>query len=293
MNPRPRYVRKEDREETRRSGEISKQMTQGSCLSPMLDERGDQIITFKLLTCDTWVTRWDWFTYARQHQGQVPFLLVDRSPCPDPFLDPYVSSQERRPIISGLCRCLKNFRRGDTYIYITHVDRRVCHALSIQTENTTPCYLGIAALTVVHVHDSHAAASATFLPRPYVVAPAPTSYPPNLAYDPHMPAAVLRESCIVSLKRAKSTVHCTPDRSTDAQWRQQVRFYHIRQKKDQLRAAECRLHQVGGRDVLQLNPAHAPVFTPADWGGAQMNVYGIKLQATKADWFCHSIACGR
>jgi len=108
-----------------------------------------------------------------------------------------------------------------------------------------------------------------------------------------MPAAVLRESCIVSLKRAKSTVHYTPDPSTDAQWRQQVRFYHLRQKKEQLRAAECRLHQVGGRDVLQLNPSHAPVFTPADWGEAQMNVHGIELQATKADWFCHSIACGR
>jgi hypothetical protein len=131
------------------------------------------------------------------------------------------------------------------------------------------------------------------LSRPYAVAPVPTPYPPNLAHDPHLKAAVLRESCIVSLKRGRSTVHYTPDRSTDAQWRQQVRLYHARQKKGHLRAAECRLHQVGGRDALQLDPEYAPVFTPDDWGGARMNVYGIELQAAMADWFCRAIARGR
>jgi len=247
------------------------------------------MIKFKLLTCDTWVTEWKWFAYAQQHQGQVPFLLVDRSPCPDPFFDPYVSSEERRPIISGLCRCFKNFQQGDSYIYITRVDHRVCHALSIPIGS----YLGIAALAVDEVHKSHAAAAATFTPRRYIVAPALTPYPPNLAHDLHTRVAVLRESCIVSLKRGKSTVHYTPDCSTDAQWWEQVKFYHMRQKERQLRAAECRLQQVGGRDVLQLNPAHAPVFTPADWGGAQMNIYGIELQATQANQFCQLIAWGR
>lgn len=246
----------------------------------------------KLLTCQTWVTEWDWFAYAQQHQKQVPFLLVDRSPCTDPFLDPYSSSEERRPIISGLCRCLKNFRKGDIYIYITRVNRRVCRALGIPMKNTMPCYLGIAALTVVHVHDAHAAAAATFTSRRYVVAPAPTTYPPNLAHDPQMPAAVLRESCIVSLKRDKSTVHYTPDRSTERQWRQQVKSYHWRQKKQQLCVAECRLQQVSGCDALQLNPVHAPVFTPADWGGRRMNINGIILQATEADLLCQQIARG-
>lgn len=155
------------------------------------------------------------------------------------------------------------------------------------------CYLGIAVLTVVQVHGSHEAAAATFLPRPYVVAPAPTLYPPNLAHDPHMPAAVLRESCIVTLKRDRSTIHYTPDRSTDAQWRLQLRVYHARQKEKHLSAAECRLHQVDGRDALQLDPTHAPVFTPADCGGAQMNIYGVELQSTVADWFCRAIAYGR
>jgi hypothetical protein len=250
------------------------------------DERDPMI---KLLTCQTWVTDWDWFVYARQHQGQVPFLLVDRSPCTDPFFDPYASSEERRPIISGLCRCLKNFHKGDIYIYITRVDHRVCRALGIPMGNTTASYLGIAALTVAKVYESHAVAAATFTSRRYVVAPAPTPYPPNLAHEPHTPAAVLRDSCIVSRDRA----HSTPDCSTDVWWRQQLKIYHRRQRERQLRVAECRLQQVGSRDVLQLNPVHAPVLTPADWGSEQMNVNGIWLQATQADSLSRLIASGR
>jgi hypothetical protein len=158
-----------------------------------------------------------------------------------------------------------------------------------------------AALKVVKVHASHAAAAATFTPRRYVVAPVLTPYPPNLAHDPHMPAAVLRKSCIVSLD---SDAYCAPDCSTgahhytsddsnDVQWRQQVTFYHSRQENRQLYVAECRLQRAGSREVLQLDPAHAPVFTPADWDGAQMNVNGIELSATKADEFYQRIACGR
>ncbi len=267
------------------------------------------MIKFMLLTCDTWVTEWDWFDYALRHPRQVPFLLVDRSPCTDPFLDPYASSEERRPIISGLCRCLKNFQQGDIYIYITRMrDRRVCHALNIPTKDKTPYYLGIAALRVAKVHESHAEAAKTFTtfkPRRYVVAPDPTPYPPNLAHDLHMPAAVLRENCIVSLG---PRTHYTPDHSTDACWRKQVKSYYLRQmtgicknvgtpkkkQKRQLSAAECRLVQVDGRDVLQLDPAHAPVLTPDDWGGIQMNVNGRKLQEKKwADHLCQLIADGR
>ncbi len=251
----------------------------------------------KLLTCDTWITRWDWFDYARRHPEQVPFLLVDRSPCTDPFLDPYASSEERRPIISGLCRVLKqSLQQGNSYIYITRVDHRVCRQLHIPTTDEMHTYLGIAALTVASVHESHAKAAATFGSRRYVVAPVPTLYPPNLAHDLHdlrTRVAVPRESCIVSLKRGEKTVHYTPDRSTDAQWWEQVKFYYKRQKDRQLCAAECRLHQVADCDVLQLEHEHASVFTPTDWGGNPMNIYGIDLPATKAEWFYQQIACGR
>lgn len=248
----------------------------------------------KLLTCQTWVTKWGWFVYAQNHPKQVPFLLVDRSPCTDPFFDPYApSKEERRPIISGLCRCIKNFQQGDTYIYITHVDPRVCRELDIQTENLNATYLGIAALTVIQVYESHAEAAATFTSRHYVVAPVPTPYPPNLAHEPDTRAAVQRESCIVSLRRDHSSIHYTPDCSTDDQWRQQVRFYHMRQKEKHLRVAVCGVQHVNAGEALQLCPERAPVFTPKDWGGAQLNINGIELQAACADQLCQRIANGR
>lgn len=235
------------------------------------------------------VTKWDWFVYAQKHQQQVPFLLVDRSPCTDPFFDPYASSEERRPIISGLCRCIKNFRQGDTYIYITRVDYRVCRELGIQTEKTTAIYLGIAALIVAWVYESHAEAAATFTSRRYVVAPTPTPYPPNLAHESDTRAAVQRQSCIVSLDHT----HYTPYHSKDDQWRKQVRIYHWRESKCHLRVAECRVQHVDGREALQLYPEHAPVLTPFDWGGTQMNIGGITLQAKYADRLCQQIASGR
>ena len=251
----------------------------------------------KLLTCQTWVTEWDWFDYAQKHPKQVPSLLVDRSPCTDPFLDPYtLSKEERRPIISGLCRAhqiKKHLRQGHIFIYITRVDHQVCRELKIPTTDEMHTYLGIAALTVASVHKSHAKAAVTFPSKRYVVAPDPTPYPPNLAHDFHMPAAVLRESCIVSLKRGKKTIHCTPDHSNDCEWGEQITSYYVRQKKYQLPAAECCLVRVGCLEAIQLDPAHTPVFTPADWGGEPMNIPGIDLQATKADWFCRQIACGR
>jgi hypothetical protein len=251
----------------------------------------------KLLTCQTWVTEWDWFVYAQRHPEQVPFLLVDRSPCTDPFLDPYTpSKEERRLIISGLCRVnqiKKYLRQGNTFIFITRVDHRVCRKLKIPTADERHTYLGIAALKIVREHASHEDAAKTFTSRRYIVAPDPTLYPPNLAHDLSTRVAVLRENCIVSLKRGNSAVHYTPDCSTDAQWWEQVKSYYVRQKKNKLPAAECCLVQVGGLEAIQLDPAHAPIFTPADWGGKQMNLPGIELQAAKADQLCQRIARGR
>ena len=110
-----------------------------------------------------------------------------------------------------------------------------------------------------------------------------------------------RESCIVSLKillkrsekTIQKTVHYTPDCSTDAQWWEQVKSYHVRQKKNKLPAAECCLVQVDDLEAVQLDPTHAPVFTPINWGEEPMNLPGIDLDAAKADWFCQQIARGR
>jgi hypothetical protein len=249
---------------------------------------------FKLLTCETWVTRWQWYTYAIQNPSLVPFLLVDRSPCTDPFLDPFALPNERRPLISGLCRCLKNFQREDTFIYVTRIDRRIYGKLGIASANNGPFYLGIAALEVTLLHVTHAVAAQTFTPRRFNVAPSLTPYPPNLAHERNSPATVSPQSCIVSILDANRRVrHLTPQNATEEEWRQQVRAYHIRQRDKGLGVAECRVKTWQGLEALCLDPKRSPIFTPADWGGDQMNVQGIRITSGKADEFCARIATGQ
>jgi hypothetical protein len=254
--------------------------------------RKDPTPQAKLLTCETWVTKPEWYAYAKQHREQVPpdFLLVDRSPCMDPFLDPYApSEEERRPFISGLCRFLTNVVRGDIFIYLTKVDPDLYNDLKILNKATS--YLGIAALTVAKIYESHEKAAETFEPRRYVVDPASTPYPPNLAYDPEMPAAVGPKSCIVWLDK----VPYTPDDFDEDKWRAHSKEYYQRQVDKRLCAAECCLLQVAnGRKALQLDPMHAPVFIAADWGKPRMYQAGYILEdAEKVDWFCQQIANGR
>jgi hypothetical protein len=67
----------------------------------------------KLLTCRTWVLRAGWYEYALANPDLVPFPLTDRSPCQDPFFDPFAEPEKRRPVISGLCRGIKVFHEGD------------------------------------------------------------------------------------------------------------------------------------------------------------------------------------
>jgi len=198
--------------------------------------------------------------------------------------------------MSGLCRVnliKKYLQQGNTFVYITRVDYRVCRKLKLPTADERHTYLGIAALKIVRVHASHEDAAKTFTSRRYIVAPDPTLYPPNLAHDLRTRVAVQRESCIVSVDDDDHTVHYTPDCSTDAQWWKQVKTYYVRQRKNKLPAAECCLVQVGGREAIQLDPAHAPIFTPADWGSKQMNLPGIELQAVQADQLCQRIVWGR
>lgn len=195
----------------------------------------------------------------------------------DPFLDPCASpKEERQPTISGLCRCFKNFHT--TYIYLTTVDDRVCSALSIPIGS----YLGIAALKVVKEYPSHAKAAQDFKPRQYLVAPDLMPYPPNLAHDPQMPAAVCPESCIIWPNRHTPL---TPDHFDEAMWSKHVTDYHQRQADKQLRAATCRFVQVDGREVLQLDHEHAPVLTPADWGEKKRIPRG-NFKPQEDDWKC-------
>ncbi|HUZ02525.1 MAG TPA: hypothetical protein VMU89_19430 [Thermomicrobiaceae bacterium] len=227
----------------------------------------------KLLTFESWVSRWEWFEYARANPEHVPILLVDRSPCQDPFFDPYARSHgDRRPLITGLCRLRKNFRVGERFIYLTRIDPRVSQALGIYLNLKGSSYLGVAALEVVSVWPSHAAAALSFSSRRYVVEPMDTPYPPNLAFDHEPVAAAVAASCIVHDARNRAY---TPSTARDGMWKGEYREYRSRQEKHQLRAAECRLEVEDGREALQLDPCWAPVLTSQDWDGQQMNQNGI------------------
>jgi hypothetical protein len=227
----------------------------------------------KLLTFESWVTKWEWYCYARDNPQHVPFLLLDRSPCQDPFFDPYAPSiSERIPLISGLCRARKNFKKGEHFIYITRVDRRVANELGLRVRSGSSNYFGVAALTVQQILPTHADATALFSPRRYVVAPEITLYPPNIAaFRSKTEAAVARESCIV---HHQGRAH-TPYSSTASQWRALYHGYYSRQESRKLRVACCQVDTINGKETLQLIHDSAPVFTNEDWGNRRLNVNGI------------------
>jgi len=235
----------------------------------------------KLLTFESWVTRQYFYDYAVGHREHVPLLLVDRSPCQDPFFDPYASSsEERRPLISGLCRGIKWYQEGDQFIYISRIDYKVSQELGIHINLPGPYYFGVVMLTVKKVWDSHAKAAKDFEPRRYVVAPLETSYPPNLAHAPETVAAVARES---SISYDTQRMPHTPPDATDQLWQEQYSGYHHRMTTKMLRVAECQVVRINGAEAFQLDPGRAPVFTPADWGGRSMNVMGLKIEEQIAD----------
>ncbi len=148
-----------------------------------------------MLTFESWVTKWEWYAYAREHRDFVPHFLIDRSLCEEPFFDAFAPSPAaRQPVISGVCRVRKNFEIGEKFIYRTKIDARVAENLHLPP---TTRYLAVAAMMVREVVGSHDAASRFFQPRRYVVAPEITPYPPNLVHALAPIAAVDRRACIV------------------------------------------------------------------------------------------------
>jgi hypothetical protein len=152
----------------------------------------------KLLTFQTWVTDARWYDYAVAHPNLVPFPLIDRSPCQDPFFDPLAEPQQRRPVISGLCRgrAMKNLTAGDRFIYITRIASRVADDLGLAA-GRGHLYFAVAALRVVTVWPSHQQAAAHLTPRRYVAMPELTPYPPNLAFEHHPPATAACECSVI------------------------------------------------------------------------------------------------
>ena len=230
----------------------------------------------KLLTFQSWVTCRPWYEYAVAHRSAIPFLLTDRSPCQDPFFDPFALPIERRPVISGLCRCLKHFQQGDKYLYITRIDARLMNTFGIERQGGGPHYFLVAALTVIRTFASHEEAATAFSPRQYVAKPERTPYPPNLAHQRPPEGAAARESCIVFDSMKNNAAH-TPASSDTGMWERHCREYHARAKRRELGATLCEVEHVDGREAMRLVPGEANVITPAAWGGQRLNVYGISL----------------
>lgn len=237
----------------------------------------------KVLSFDSWVTRSDWYAYAARNRAKVPHILVDRSPCTDPFFDPFQPPGEQRPVISGLCRCWKGFRPGDRYAYITRIHPKVAAKIGRLRVASGPCYLIVAVLEVIDVWTSHSAASKDFSLRQYVVEPSTTPYPPNLAHAGSPVAAVARTACIVHAatpRKGKRPIvrALTPDESTDKKWRAQYQSYRLRQSNLNLLAARCKFVSIDGVDLLCLDPSQAPLIDEKAWataGNKKMNSQGI------------------
>src|SRR5271165_1348484 len=116
----------------------------------------------KVLTFESWVTESKWFEYAKAHSTEIPFMLSDRSQCQDPFFDLFaINVRDRQPMITGLCRCLRNFNVGDRYVYVTHLCREAARELGLNPK-CGPWYLGVASMIVAEVESSHERAAGHF-----------------------------------------------------------------------------------------------------------------------------------
>jgi hypothetical protein len=237
----------------------------------------------KVLTFESWVTESEWFRYAKAHPTEIPKMLSDRSQCQDPFFDLFApSARDRQPMITGLCRCFRNFNLGDRYVYVT----RLCGEAALERglgPQGGPWYLGVASMIVMKVDSSHERAASHFSTRRYVAVPSETPYPPGLAHNAEPVAAASRDSCIVHTEfevcgSAPKELALTPSQSTPDQWRKQYSDYHRRQVDKKLRAAFCKFEVIDGREALATRFENAPVMSRADWEDKTQNVTGRIIQ---------------
>jgi len=264
-------------------------MGAGVTVGDNLDDPTAEDRPTKLLTFQSWVLRAGWYDYALAHPDLVPFPLTDRSPCQDPFFDSFAEPQDRRPVISGLCRGIKNFSIGDRFIYIARIADGVAKRLEL-AEPHGSTYFAVAALRVCRVWNSHQRAAAAFTARQYVPSPSPTPYPPNLAFSRRPEATAARGCCITFDEHKRPHL---PDGVDERMWKRHYLEYFVRQRDKRLRVAECEFDTVGGCQCLQLMPASAPVVSPEWWSADKpMNVQGVEISEQQALRFRDAIATG-
>jgi len=231
----------------------------------MNHEKNSRIVTFQ-----TWVYRQDWHEYSKHNSKYIPFVLVDRSPCEDPFFDQFQKASKRKPVISGICRCWKNFKKGQVFVYLAPLDRKVAKDLKREIPKPRIAYLGVAAMRVVDVIDNHDDALSLFQRRQYVAIPKETPHPPNIigTNEDGDAAAACRESSILWRKISKTKhVPYTPcqRRSNRALWESNIKDYKRKANEKKLKVAICEFLTFKGRQALCLNPRKAPIIQREDW----------------------------
>jgi len=189
-------------------------------------------------------------------------------------------------MITGLCRCLRNFKMGDRYVYVTRLCREAARERGL---NPKSClwYLGVASMIVVRVESSHEQAAQRFSRRRYVAVPIETPYPPGLAHSSEPVAAVSRDSCIV---HPSKDVALTPSESKLDEWLKQYSDYHRRQADNKLRAAFCKFESIGGREALATRFGDAPVMSKADLENLTPQVMGHHIQDATGERLAARIA---
>ena len=230
-------------------------------------------MSYELITTfESWVTRFEWYSYAARHRAAVPHVLVDRSQCTDPFLDQFNPTAIARPLLSGLCRPRSSYQVGGRIVYLTRVDRRVLSELGRSPPTDSGAlYFLVAALRIGVVHATHRDAAKTFSSGHYAPDPNPTPYPPNLSHAAYPGGALARGSCITHDVTAASPRAHTPATSTTRMHRFHYEFYRKRGRR--FPVAECTFER-GGRI---LDPQLAPILSRECWGGRKMNQRGLRI----------------
>jgi hypothetical protein len=215
----------------------------------------------KILTFESWLTTDKAFDYALRHPELVPHLLVDRSPCSDPFFDPFSPSDSaRQAVIGGLCRGFVP-AEGTELLYITKLSRTAVKALG-RTEKVR--YLAAAYLVVNEVVADHDLACKRFSPSHYVYRDRLTIRPPNVIGADQSAVAMPRESCLI--RPDGKTMYTPKDLQSVEAYLPNIEEYVRRSKGEGFRGERVRRPMrvaICSVEKLSLDWKLAPFFDPA------------------------------
>ncbi|MEK4486918.1 hypothetical protein MHH81_15320 [Psychrobacillus sp. FSL H8-0484] len=239
------------------------------------------------LTFESWYSKYEWYEYSNKNKYLEIPMLTDRSPCSDPFFDIY--SNNKRPLLSGLCRAKKHYTIGDRYVYITKINKRICKEKGFIKNPSEIHYCLVASLIVKKTFDSHELAAESFKKSKFTVHPEETNHPPNLITSDLPECAISKDYCIVVSKAKKGKQQLAPDKATIEDWKYQYHLYDNRKKKKNLRVAECEYEILkNGKYALIQNLNKKHIITESELqffyeksDSPKMNTMGRKINESK------------